>query len=219
MGRPPKVTIPEDQLRSPYVDDGLSTAEIAARFGVNSESIRTRLIRAGIQRRPALVQPGPKNPAWRGGRIVDKAGYLLVLVPHHPNANSGGYVREHRLVMEEMLGRLLEPHEVVHHRDGNPQNNSPENLELFQSNGDHLREELAGRVPNWSPEGRDRILVACRDAPQPEWTDERRQKARDRMNARWRNGGIPGAKWTAEERERARRLALQRKRRPDGSFE
>ena len=37
---------------------------------------------------------------------------------------------EHRVVMEEMLGRRLGPEEIVHHKDGNPHNNNLDNLEL-----------------------------------------------------------------------------------------
>lgn len=69
-------------------------------------------------------------------------------------ATKAGYVAEHRLVMAAMLGRMLLSTEVVHHDDGNPENNAPENLELFASNGEHLAHELAGRVPNWSEAGR-----------------------------------------------------------------
>lgn len=39
-------------------------------------------------------------------------------------------VLEHRYVMELLLGRPLRPDEVVHHKDGNPANNSPSNLAL-----------------------------------------------------------------------------------------
>jgi len=47
---------------------------------------------------------------------------------------------EHRVVMEGILGRPLRPGEVVHHRDGNRLNNSPENLVLLSGQGDHVRE-------------------------------------------------------------------------------
>jgi len=45
---------------------------------------------------------------------------------------------EHRYVMEQVLGRKLASREIVHHRDGNPQNNSPDNLALCAGVRDHL---------------------------------------------------------------------------------
>lgn len=45
---------------------------------------------------------------------------------------------EHRLVMEQYLGRKLKRTEVVHHKDGNKLNNAIENLELM-SLSDHSR--------------------------------------------------------------------------------
>lgn len=35
-----------------------------------------------------------------------------------------------RILMEKKLGRPLKPYEDVHHIDGNPENNSLENLEI-----------------------------------------------------------------------------------------
>jgi hypothetical protein len=54
-------------------------------------------------------------------------------MPEHPNATKSGYVREHRLVMEKELGRLLEADEVVDHISRfDTLNNSPSNLRVMK---------------------------------------------------------------------------------------
>lgn len=90
---------------------------------------------------------GNRNGNWNGGTRKD-GEYVLVLCPSHPYARVSGYVCEHRLVMEEMLGRLLEPDEVVHHIDDDPSNNEPENLMLFQNNAVHISTTMKGKVPS-----------------------------------------------------------------------
>jgi hypothetical protein len=54
---------------------------------------------------------------------------------------NGKWVREHRWLMEQHLGRQLETWEQVHHIDGNHLNNDLSNLEVL-SNADHQRKEL-----------------------------------------------------------------------------
>lgn len=71
---------------------------------------------------------GNKHPNWQGGRYKNKYGYILVYNPEHPNCNNGGYVREHRLVMEKKIGRYLEKLEIIHHKNGIKDDNRIENL-------------------------------------------------------------------------------------------
>lgn len=60
------------------------------------------------------AKKGRGNPNFSGGKYVDDKGYIRVLKTDHP-FNNKGYVYEHRLVMEEYLGRFLQPWEIIHH--------------------------------------------------------------------------------------------------------
>ena len=61
----------------------------------------------------------------REKRYVDDNGYVQIYV------EGRGRIAEHKLVMETLLGRNLQPGENVHHINGIRHDNRPENLELW----------------------------------------------------------------------------------------
>jgi len=75
-------------------------------------------------------------------------GYILAKAPYHPSANKRGYVYLHRLIMENYLGRYLESNELVHHIDGNRENNNVLNLKLTTPSEHHIKEHYERRNPN-----------------------------------------------------------------------
>lgn len=83
---------------------------------------------------------GKDSPGWKGGRKVLKCkntSYVMVHMPKHPRGYSNGYVLEHILIVEEALGWPLPDKAVVHHIDGNGENNKLSNLMVFKSNAEH----------------------------------------------------------------------------------
>ena len=65
-------------------------------------------------------------------RKIDKnIGYVRVYAPMHPEANTWGYVYEHRIIAEQMIRRRLKKDEIVHHKNGKRWDNRIENLEVM----------------------------------------------------------------------------------------
>ena len=91
----------------------------------------------------SIANSGIKNHFWKDGKIEGGIGYIMKYSPNHPykDKHGKGYVMEHRLVMEEKIGRYLKPIEVVHHIDKNRKNNSISNLILFENDKEHKKFE------------------------------------------------------------------------------
>lgn len=107
-----------------------------------------------------MPRMGERNHNWRGGRTVTEHGYVLLRVGiEHPLADVRGYAYEHRIVAQNILERPLQPEEIVHHKDGDRQNNSPDNLLVVMGNSGYLfhhRERQDTRKP-----GEENALISC----------------------------------------------------------
>jgi len=92
-----------------------------------AESLRGRTIspeHIENQRKSKLI-----SGTWKPiGHTYIAKGYRWIKVSHGAGINN--YRAEHRLILENILGRKLDTNEHVHHVDGNRLNNAPENLAL-----------------------------------------------------------------------------------------
>lgn len=91
----------------------------------------------------------------RGGGYVTPQGYRKV-------ARNGTHVMEHRVVMEQVLGRSLSEFENVHHINGIRDDNRPENLELWvkpQPSGQRVADLVAWVCDEYPEMVADRLVA------------------------------------------------------------
>ena len=90
-----------------------------------------------------------KNPTYRKrmsdahktgrNKYHNGEGYMWIYNPKHPYTTKSGYMLEHRLIMERMLGRYLFKEERVHHINGIKDDNRIKNLQLFKNENEHVK--------------------------------------------------------------------------------
>lgn len=144
----------KEWLIKEYVDKKKSIRQIAIDINATVGAVNSAIRWLGIETRKSreaydLKYPngrfGENAANWRGGRRKTGKGgrYMTIYKPEHPHASYDGYVMEHRLVMEKKIGRFLTEEEIIHHLDGNGQNNDILNLQLT-SKKEHFKEHFDG---------------------------------------------------------------------------
>lgn len=102
---------------------------------------------------------GPDHWNWKGGKYISKVVYIRS--PNHHRADCRGYVMEHILIAEKILGEPLPDKAVVHHVDGNPHNNEPSNLVICQDQGYHHYLHCRKRALNGCGDVHKRYCATC----------------------------------------------------------
>ena len=83
-------------------------------------------------------QKGHKHWNWKNGKMKVNE-YIYILQPNHPFCNCQGYVFEHRLIIEQQIGRPLLPKEKCHHLNEIKDDNRSKNLMAFTNESAHQR--------------------------------------------------------------------------------
>jgi len=74
---------------------------------------------------------GELNTNWNNGQYITSKRLVYLKKPEHPNSDKRGYIRRSVFVMSQQLNRPIKDNELVHHINGNPSDDSIENLVII----------------------------------------------------------------------------------------
>jgi len=138
----------KEWLKKQYFNNHLSFVSIGKLAGCTGKTVEHFFKKFGLTPRYTGRTDAQYSPNWKGGRSKDARGYIRIFYQEqHPyKGKNQKYVLEHILVMEKIIGRKLSHPEIIHHKNGIPNDNRPENLQLFSNPFEHnTYEQLLGK--------------------------------------------------------------------------
>ena len=141
------VFLDKEELQRLYGVEQWTMEAIAKHFDCGESTVRHNLIRYGLMLsgEENLRRRMERNKERYTHKMVHK-GYAHTRVPDHPEADKAGYVPDHRLSAEKVIGRSLGNGEIVHHINFRKRDNDPSNLAVMGGNDHHRVHHYMGRV-------------------------------------------------------------------------
>ncbi|WP_025910700.1 HNH endonuclease [Priestia flexa] len=141
-------------LEGLYWEEGMSQKQICEKLNISTPYMARLFKRFKIEKRPRgywLVGKAEVIDTVTIGTDIHKVtgkfrkkGYVVLIIKTHPfSSNQNGCVFEHRVKMEEHLGRYLTEKEIVHHINEIKDDNRIENLQVMDR-GEHTRHHHEG---------------------------------------------------------------------------
>lgn len=129
-------------------DGTRSASKIAEILGCSLSLVHKVMIFHPEISRRSIGSPGlclADNPNFQGVEI-NQHGYAAVPAPEgHPHAGKKSRMFLHRVIVEHCLGFYLDPSWVIDHMNACRLDNRPDNLKIYETNAEHLKDNLGGK--------------------------------------------------------------------------